>query len=194
MELVFATHNNHKLAEVRLLLPENFRLLSLQDIGCSEEIAETGSTLQDNALIKANYVFENYHYSCFADDTGLLVDALKGEPGVHSARYAGDQKNARDNIEKLLSALRLHSNRSAQFETVIALRMEDTTELFKGIVRGAITEELKGDGGFGYDPVFIPEGYRHTFAEMSLDSKNNISHRARALNKLSDYLAGLSCM
>ena len=190
MDLVFATHNAHKLIEVSLLLPKKCTLLSLEDIGCTEDIQETGATLEANALIKANYVFDHYHLACFADDTGLLVNALDGEPGVYSARYAGDQKNATDNIEKLLQELKYHSDRSARFETVIALRMKDRTLLFKGEVRGEITKDLRGSGGFGYDPVFLPEGHHQTFAEMTLEKKNKISHRALALNKLSEYLAG----
>ena len=191
MKLVFATHNKHKLEEVRLLLPNKYQLLSLDDIGCTEAIPETGSTLEENAQIKANYVFENYKLSCFADDTGLLVDALNGAPGVYSARYAGDQKNAADNIEKLLSELKFMSDRSARFETVIALRMPDNTQLFKGIVKGEITKELRGHEGFGYDPVFQPDGYDQTFGEMSIKLKNQISHRARALHQLSDYFTSL---
>ena len=191
MELVFATHNAHKLEEVRLLLPKKYSLLSLDDIGCTEDIPETGATLEANALIKANYVFENYHYPCFADDTGLLVDALNGEPGVYSARYAGDQKKAIDNIEKLLTELKIQSDRSARFETVIALRMQDNTQLFKGEVKGEITKKIRGAGGFGYDPVFLPDGYHQTFAEMSIDMKNEISHRAKALSELSAYFSSL---
>ena len=172
------------------MLPEKYNLLSLEDIDCTEEIQETGATLEANALIKANYVFDHYNLPCFADDTGLLVDALNGEPGVYSARYAGDQKNADDNIKKLLQELKLHSIRSARFETVIALRMENSTQLFKGEVRGEITKDRRGSGGFGYDPVFLPEGYDQTFAEMTLEMKNRISHRALALNKLANYFAG----
>ena len=187
MKLVFATHNRHKLEEVRLLLPTKYKLLSLDDIGCTEDIPETGDTLEENAQIKANYVFENYNYPCFADDTGLLVDALDGSPGVYSARYAGDHKNAADNIEKLLSELKSHSDRNARFETVIALRMPGNIQLFKGIVKGEIAKVSKGVNGFGYDPVFKPEGHHQTFGEMNLELKNKISHRARALSQLSDY-------
>ena len=191
MKLVFATHNKHKLEEVRLLLPNKYNLLSLDDIGCTEDIPETGGTLEENAQIKANYVFENYNYPCFADDTGLLVDALNGAPGVYSARYAGDQKNAADNVEKLLSELKSHSDRNACFETVIALRMPGNTQLFKGLVSGEITKEPRGTNGFGYDPVFQPEGYDQTFGEMTIELKNKISHRARALSQLSVYLVDL---
>ena len=191
MKLVFATHNTHKLEEVRLLLPNNYKLVSLDDIGCTEDILETGITLEENALIKANYVFENYNYPCFADDTGLLVNALDGKPGVYSARYAGEQKNAADNIDKLLSELKFKSDRSARFETVIALRMADNTQMFRGIVSGEITNEVRGNAGFGYDPVFRPEGHDQTFGEMTMELKNRISHRARALIQLSEYFTKL---
>ena len=189
--MVFATHNAHKLEEVRQLLPKKYILLSLEDIGCTEEIPETGATLEANALIKANYVFDHYKYPCFADDTGLLVDALNGVPGVYSARYAGPQKNAADNIHKLLRELQPYSDRSARFETVIALRTKEKTQLFKGEVHGEITDEIRGSGGFGYDPVFQPSGYSQTFAEMPLEMKNEISHRAMALNKLCEYFVSL---
>ena len=192
MELVFATHNPHKFKEVKLLMPKQYELLSLDDIGCMEDIPETGSTLEANALIKANYVFEHYGYPCFADDTGLLIDALNGEPGVLSARYAGDQKNSRDNIEKVLSRLMGHTNRKARFETVIALKMNTYTKIFKGKVEGVILTEIRGSDGFGYDPIFRPESYELTFAEMPLEMKNKISHRARALNQLTAFLAELN--
>lgn len=188
MELVFATHNRHKLEEVRLLIPEKINLLSLEDIGCHEDIPETASTLEGNARIKANFIYNNYGYPCFADDTGLMVDALNGAPGVHSARYAGDQKSAADNVDKLLSELKDYPKRSARFITVIALRMKGKTEFFKGVVEGHITEEKRGNKGFGYDPVFIPSGYTQSFAEMTIQTKNEISHRGLALAQLSEYL------
>ncbi len=188
MELVFATHNPHKLEEVRLLLPSKVKLLSLEDIGCSEEIPETASTLEGNAEIKANFVYDKYGYPCFADDTGLIVDALNGDPGVKSARYTGDRKNADDNMVKLLAKLKDQSQRSARFMTVIALRTEEKTEFFKGIVEGHISEVKRGEKGFGYDPIFIPVGYKQSFAEMPIEMKNNISHRGRALLQLSEYI------
>ena len=188
MELVFATYNPHKLEEVRLLLPGKVKLLSLEDIGCREEIPETASTLEGNAEIKANFVFDNYGYPCFADDTGLIVDALNGDPGVRSARYAGDHRNANDNMVKLLTELKGQSQRSARFITVIALRIEEKTEFFKGVVEGHISEVKRGEKGFGYDPIFIPVGYKQSFAEMPMEMKNKISHRGRALIQLSEYL------
>lgn len=191
MNLVFATQNRNKLKEVRLLLPSKFKLLSLADIGCTEDIAETADTLEENALIKADFVYNKFGYPCFADDTGLLVEALNGAPGVHSARYAGEHKNAEDNIEKLLLKLRPHQNRRARFATVIALKMKEETKLFRGEVEGLITHEKRGAGGFGYDPVFQPDGYSGTFAEQPISVKNKISHRGRALNQLLEYLQKL---
>ena len=192
MELVFATHNTNKLREVGLLLPRQYELLSLDSIGCTEEIPETGLTLQENARLKATYVFEKYGHDCFADDTGLIVDALNGDPGVFSARYAGEQKNSDDNMSKLLNQLSNIENRSAQFVTVIALKMAEELHFFKGVVDGTITYQIKGKGGFGYDPVFQPLGYDITFAEMPVELKNKISHRGMALRKLSEFLAKLS--
>ncbi len=188
MKLVFATHNPNKLKEVRLLLPGKFELLSLEDIGCSHDIPETATTLTGNARLKAEYVKEHFGYSCFADDTGLLVDALNGAPGVFSARYAGEQKNSEDNINKILSELKGVNNRKARFVTVIALKSNEELYLFEGEVNGHIEYERKGNGGFGYDPIFRPEGYRETFAEMSTKLKNQISHRGRALEKLKAHL------
>ena len=184
MQLVFATHNNNKLKEVQVLFPEEIELLSLEDIGCFDEIPETASHLEGNAIIKANFVTENYGYPCFADDTGLLVDALDGAPGVYSARYAGEQKNADDNMDKLLLQLKDRSNRSAHFKTVIALNLNNEQILFKGIVQGEITTVKQGKKGFGYDPIFKPNGYDQTFAELPLSVKNEISHRAKALQQL----------
>ena len=159
MDLVFATHNQHKLKEARLILPENYKLFSLSDIGCMEEIPETASTLEENAEIKANYVFEKYGYSCFADDSGLLVDALDGEPGVYSARFAGNHRSDKDNMDKLLALLSDTEDRKARFVTVIALQLKGNMQFFKGEVHGHITREKRGHGGFGYDPIFQPDGH-----------------------------------
>ncbi|MGI9546691.1 MAG: non-canonical purine NTP diphosphatase [Flavobacteriaceae bacterium] len=191
MKLVFATQNRNKLNEVRLLLPSKFQLLSLADIGCTEEILETADTLEENALIKADYIYSKFGYPCFADDTGLLVEALNGAPGVRSARYAGEHKNAADNMEKLLMKLRPHPNRRARFVTVIALKISEESKLFIGQVEGLITSEKRGAGGFGYDPIFQPDGYLNTFAEQPIRLKNEISHRGRALRQLTDYLSDL---
>ena len=184
MQLVFATHNPNKLKEVQILFPKEIQLLSLKDIGCMDEIPETANDLEGNATIKANFVTDNYGYPCFADDTGLLVDALDGAPGVYSARYAGEQKNADDNMDKLLLQLHKHPNRSAHFKTVIALNLNHEQLLFKGIVQGEITTEKKGEKGFGYDPIFRPNGYNKTFAELPISVKNTISHRAKAIEQL----------
>lgn len=188
MKLVFATHNPNKLYEVQLLMPKHITLLSLDDIGCTEEIPETSDTLEGNAKLKADFVTAHYEMPCFADDTGLLVNVLNGEPGVYSARYAGEQKNADDNMNKLLEALKGKENRSAHFKTVIALNLPKESHFFEGIVEGNITTEKFGAGGFGYDPIFIPEGYRETFAQLSIDTKNKISHRGKALKKLMKLL------
>ncbi len=188
MQLVFATHNQNKLREVQKLVPDHVQLLSLNDIGCHEDIPETGKTLEENAKLKADYVARNYKIPCFADDTGLLVTALNGEPGVYSARYAGEQKNAEDNMHKVLTKLEHHPNRSARFTTIIALRLGTEYELFEGTVEGEITHKKKGLEGFGYDPIFRPEGYQKTFAELSLATKNAISHRGKAIKKLISYL------
>ncbi|WP_340066929.1 non-canonical purine NTP diphosphatase [Ascidiimonas aurantiaca] len=188
MELVFATHNKNKIKEVIPLLPTGIKVLSLDDIGCKEDIAETAATLEGNALLKATYIKKNYGYDCFADDTGLEVEVLQGAPGVYSARYAGEQKNTEANIEKLLYEMKEHLNRNARFRTVIALSMGEHEKVFEGVVEGSIHNEKKGDKGFGYDPVFVPREYRNTFAELPLEEKNKISHRARALQKLIEYL------
>lgn len=188
MDLVFATHNLNKLEEVKLLLPNHIHLLSLTDIGCNEEIPETEKTLEGNAVLKAKYVLNHYGYDCFADDTGLLVDALNGAPGVYSARYAGGGKNAEENIKKLLTALQNTKQRTAHFKTVIALQFSGESHLFNGTVHGEITATAQGTGGFGYDPVFKPKGYEQTFAELSMAVKNSISHRGKALKKLLVFL------
>ncbi|QLE02403.1 non-canonical purine NTP diphosphatase [Galbibacter sp. BG1] len=190
MKLVFATHNKNKLAEVQAMIPSHIELLSLDDIGCHEEIEETGKTIEENAAIKANYVFEKYEISCFADDTGLEVSSLDGAPGVYSARYAGAQKNSEDNIDKLLKEMEGKKDRSGRFKTVISLRTDRERIIFNGIVSGEITSERKGSNGFGYDPIFKPEGYTQTFAELSSEEKNKISHRAKAMEQLIDYLKG----
>jgi len=191
MRIVFATHNQNKLKEVRHLLPKSIDLLSLLDIDCSEEIPETGKTLEENALIKARYVAHRYGYPCFADDTGLIVDALDGAPGVYSARYAGAHKSAQDNMDKLLSKLGSATNRSARFETHIALLMQGKEWIFTGLVEGEITHERKGQLGFGYDPIFKPAGFAQTFAELPLSLKNDVGHRGKAIRKLVDHLKSL---
>lgn len=188
MTLCFATNNQHKIKEVQALLGSDFTLVGLADIGCTEELAEDQTTLEGNSLQKANYVFDRYHVSCFADDTGLEVEALRGAPGVYSARYAGQQRNAFDNMKLLLENLRDSKNKKARFRTVITL-MESSSQLqFEGILNGAIIGEPRGAEGFGYDPVFLPEGYTKTLAEMALNEKNTISHRARAIEKLVTHL------
>jgi XTP/dITP diphosphohydrolase len=188
MKLVFATNNKHKLEEVNNILGESFELLSLNDIGCDEDIPETAETLEGNALQKARYVHEHYGYHCFADDTGLEVEALDMAPGVYSARYAGPQKNSQDNTQKLLRELYKINNRNARFRTVIALIIDGKEWLFEGIVEGEILKKPSGVKGFGYDPVFKPNGYEQSFAEMDLSLKNKISHRGRAVAKLIDFL------
>lgn len=188
MDLVFATHNANKLKEARLMLPETINVLSLKEIGCREEIPETAPSLEGNAKLKATYVTEQYGYPCFADDTGLLVDALEGAPGVYSARYAGPQRNAGDNMDKLLAELRHAGDRSAQFSTVIALNLGSEIKVFRGTVHGEITIKKSGKKGFGYDPVFKPKGFDKTFAELSITEKNEISHRGKALEQLISYL------
>ncbi len=188
MKLVFATHNDHKLKEVQQLLPKNIKLLSLKDIECFDEIPETGDTLEENAKIKADFVTQTYGLNCFSDDTGLLVDALDGAPGVYSARYAGEQKSAKDNMAKLLSELKGANDRAAHFKTVIHLNLQGNSYTFEGIVEGVITETEWGYGGFGYDPIFRPNGFDKTFGELPSETKNAISHRGRAIQKLVDFL------
>lgn len=183
MQLVFATHNAHKLAEVKQLLPEKIELLSLTDIGCVEDIEETGSTLEENALIKAKYVMDTYGYNCFADDSGLEIDALNGEPGVYSARYAGPERDNEANIQKVWEQLKDKPSTTAQFRTVIAVCMDKKEWLCEGKVRGHMLFEKRGSLGFGYDPIFVPEGYTQTFAGLGDEVKNKISHRARAIQE-----------
>lgn len=191
MKLVFATNNRHKLDEMRAILGGKVELLSLADIGCHDDIPETAETLEGNALIKARHIYSKYGCSCFADDTGLEVDALGGEPGVYSARYAGESNDSEANMQKLLHNMAGKSERSAQFRTVIALIIDGEEHLFDGIVRGKIAEERRGGSGFGYDPIFVPDGYEESFAQMASEQKNSISHRSRAASALNDYLETL---
>lgn len=191
MKIVFATNNKHKLSEIRDILGNEIEVLSLDEIDCHADIPETSDTLEGNALQKAHYVYDNYHISCFADDTGLEVDALGGEPGIYSARYAGNNHDSEANMTKLLAKLGDNKNRKARFRTVIALILDGKNveeKIFEGIVEGSIIKERRGGEGFGYDPIFQPEGYNHTFAELGSDIKNKISHRARATAKLVDEL------
>jgi len=188
MKLIFATHNRNKLEEVRKLVPDHIDLISLIEIGCFDEIPETGKTIEQNARIKADYVTEKFKLPCFADDTGLLVDALNEAPGVYSARYASEEKDSGKNINKLLSELKDKNDRSARFKTVISLNINAETHLFEGIVEGEITTKKLGDKGFGYDPIFLPKGYDKTFAELPLKTKNQISHRGKAIQKLLLFL------
>ncbi|MGM0621518.1 MAG: non-canonical purine NTP diphosphatase [Bacteroidota bacterium] len=188
IKLVFATNNPHKLKELQAILGDEFELLGLKDIGCTEEIPEDQPTLEGNARQKAFYVYEKYGYSCFADDTGLEVEALNNEPGVFSARYAGEEKNPQANMDKLLEEMAKIKHRKARFRTVISLVINGDEMQFEGIVEGEITRQKRGDSGFGYDPVFLPEGYTKTFAEMNLEQKNKISHRGRAVQKLVGHL------
>ena len=187
-KFVFATNNAHKLEEVTAILGNRIELLSLKDIHCHVDIPETADTLEGNALLKAQYIFENYQMDCFADDTGLEVEALNGEPGVYSARYAGDGHNAEANILKLLQNMEGIENRKAQFRTALALIINGKEHLFEGIIKGEIIKTRRGNSGFGYDPIFVPEGYSQTFAEMGNELKNKISHRAIATNKLCKFL------
>ena len=188
MKLVFASSNKNKIFEIQSMLPETIQILSLEDIGCMEEIPETADTIEGNAVLKANYITNKYGYDCFADDTGLEVASLNGEPGVFSARYAGEQRNSDDNMNKLLANLSDKNNRKAQFKTVIALNISGKQTLFTGIAEGEITFEKSGIKGFGYDPIFQPIGYKETFAELSLEIKNEISHRGKATQKLINFL------
>ena len=187
-KIVFATNNEHKLREIRAILHDETEVLSLSDIGCHTDIPETADTLEGNALIKAHYVYDNYGYDCFADDTGLEVEALDGKPGVRTARYAGDDQDSQANMRKLLREMKGKDNRNARFRTAIALILDGEEHLFSGEVRRTITTEPMGDKGFGYDPVFIPEDTGKTFAQLGEDVKNHISHRARAVAKLTEFL------
>lgn len=194
MQLIFATHNKNKLKEVKSLVPDSIQLLSLDDINFDTEIEETAETIEGNALLKAKTIYEKTGINCFADDSGLLVDALNGAPGVYSARYAGEQKNNEDNMEKLLYELQNHANRNAHFKTVMALILDGKEYLFEGKIEGKIITEKLGTNGFGYDPIFIPDGYNETFAQLDSETKNTISHRARALQKMLEFLVTSSVL
>ena len=188
MKLVFATQNENKAQEIQSLLPEYFKIITLKDIRCFDEIPETAETLEGNSLLKASFISETYNLNCFADDTGLEIEALDNRPGVYSARYAGPEKSAAANINKVLLELEGKTERNAQFRTLITLILNKSTFSFEGIVRGEIISEKRGENGFGYDPIFVPEGEVRTFAEMSLEEKNKHSHRARAFQKMIEFL------
>lgn len=192
MKLVFASNNKNKIAEIQQQVGSQFQIVSLEDIGCFVDIPETAETIEGNAILKANYVTENYGLPCFADDTGLEIEALNNEPGVYSARYAGEQKNADDNMNLVLQKLSNQTNRKAQFKTIIALNINNQQYLFEGIVKGEMTTEKSGSQGFGYDPIFKPEGFSTTFAEMTMEEKSVISHRGIAVQKLINFLSDLS--
>lgn len=189
MKIIFATGNKNKVKEIQSLIPDKFNILSLEDVNYHEEIAETSDTLIGNAVQKAEYVYKKFGKNCFADDTGLMVEALNNEPGVYSARYAGEQKNAQDNMNLLLKKLSKSSNRRAKFQTAICLIWNGNQHIFLGEIQGEITFEKSGSDGFGYDPIFLPAGFNKTFAEMTMMEKNEISHRARAIQKLIDFLS-----
>lgn len=188
MQIVFATNNLNKLKEVQALMPSHIKLLSLKDINCFEDIPETQNTIEGNAIEKATYIKEKFGYDCFADDTGLEVEALNGEPGVYSARYAGPERDATNNMDLLLKNLKSANNKNAHFKTVIALQLNNTLTTFTGICKGEITPTKKGEKGFGYDPIFKPTGYNQTFAEMDLALKNKIGHRGKATKQLLEFL------
>ena len=191
MKIIFASNNKNKVQEIQNQVPEFIQIVTLEEIGCTEDIEENGKTIEENAIIKANYVTENYGLPCFADDTGLEIEALNGEPGVYSARYAGEEKDAEKNMDLVLEKLKDSNNRKAQFKTVIALNINDQQYLFTGIVKGEIRKEKQGSHGFGYDPIFEPEHSGRTFAEMTLEEKNKLSHRGRAVEQLVEFLKGL---
>ena len=188
MKLVFASNNKNKIAEIQQQVGSQFQIVSLEDIGCFVDIPETAETIEGNAILKANYVTENFGLPCFADDTGLEIESLNNEPGVYSARYAGEQKNAEDNMNLVLEKLATQTNRKAQFKTIITLNINGEQHLFEGVVKGQITTEKSGNQGFGYDPVFQPEGFSSTFAQMNIEQKSVISHRGIAVQKLIDFL------
>jgi XTP/dITP diphosphohydrolase len=188
MKLVFASNNQNKIKEIQLLVPPSIEIVSLEAIGCFEDIPETADTIEGNAILKANYVTSKYGLNCFADDSGLEVDALNGEPGVFSARYAGEPKNDENNTAKLLLNLKDKNNKKANFKTVICLNFNGEQHLFTGIINGYITDDKKGSNGFGYDPVFIADGYSKTFAELTLEEKSIISHRGKAVKQLVEFL------
>lgn len=192
MKIVFATNNPNKLKEIQSLIPKEIEIISLKEIGCNEDIPETGDTLEANAFQKAHYIKDNFNYDCFADDTGLEIDELNGDPGVYSARYAGPERNANANMNKVLNELKGKKNRKAQFRTAIALILKGEEQLFEGKVEGFISKDKQGNEGFGYDPIFIPENKIRSFAQMSIQEKGAISHRGRAVKKLVTYLNNLS--
>jgi XTP/dITP diphosphohydrolase len=187
LKLVFATNNKHKLKEVQTMLT-NFEIVSLAEINCFEDIPETSDTLEGNAILKANFITEKYGLDCFADDTGLEVEALNNEPGVYSARYAGEDNNSEANMNKLLNNLKNNPNRKAQFKTAIALNIQGKQFIFEGVCKGTILTEKRGESGFGYDPIFMPDGFNRSFAEMNMTEKSSISHRGKAIEKLVTYL------
>lgn len=191
MKIIFASNNKNKVQEIQNQVSNSIQIITLDEIGCTEDIAETGNTLEENAIIKANYITQKYGLPCFADDTGLEIDALNGEPGVYSARYAGEDKNVDKNMNLVLEKLNNSTNRKAQFKTVIALNINNQQHLFTGIVEGEIRNEKTGTNGFGYDPIFEPENLGKTFAEMSLEEKNKLSHRGRAVEQLIEFLGNL---
>ncbi|MDM1459468.1 non-canonical purine NTP diphosphatase [Myroides odoratimimus] len=188
MKLVFASNNKNKIKEIRNQLPDTIEILSLEDIGCNIDIPETADTIEGNAKLKADFVKRHYGYDCFADDSGLEVDALNGAPGVYSARYAGEQKNDNDNIDKLLQVLQKEENRKANFKTVICLNLHTETYYFTGIIDGQLLRERQGTEGFGYDPIFVADGMNQSFAEIDINAKNAISHRGKAVRQLVDFL------
>ena len=192
MKIVFATNNPNKLKEIQSLVPKEIEIISLNEIGCNEDIPETGDTLEANAFQKAHYIKDNFNYDCFADDTGLEIDELNGDPGVYSARYAGPERNANANMNKVLNELKGKKNRKAQFRTAIALILKGEEHLFEGKVEGYISKDKQGNEGFGYDPIFIPENNIRSFAQMSMQEKGAISHRGRVVKKLVAYLNNLS--
>ena len=192
MKIVFATNNPNKLKEIQSLIPKEIEIISLKEIGCNEDIPETGETLEANAFQKAHYIKDNFNYDCFADDTGLEIDELNGEPGVYSARYAGPERNANANMNKVLNELKGKKNRKAKFRTAIALTLNNEKHLFEGEINGYISDVKQGNEGFGYDPIFIPENDIRSFAQMSMQEKGAISHRGRAVKKLVAYLKNLS--
>jgi XTP/dITP diphosphohydrolase len=191
MELVFATNNHHKIREIQQILGNEYNLLNLQDIGHEEDIPENSQTIEANSMEKADFIYCKYGKNCFADDTGLEIEALDGRPGVFSARYAGEEKDMEKNIEKVLFELKDHTNRKARFKTIISLILNGKKYQFAGLIFGKILEERKGNGGFGYDPVFLPEGYNQTFAQMDAELKNKISHRGIAVQKLAEFLKSI---
>ena len=192
MKIVFATNNPNKLKEIQSLIPKEIEIISLKEIGCNEDIPETGDTLEANAFQKAHYIKDNFNYDCFADDTGLEIDELNGDPGVYSARYAGRERNANANMNKVLNELKGKKNRKAKFRTAIALTLNNEKHLFEGEINGYISDVKQGNEGFGYDPIFIPENDIRSFAQMSMQEKGAISHRGRAVKKLVTYLNNLS--